>query len=345
MTRVLYLTSGGEDYLSDGVLHGLKSLLGADVVDVPRRDPLYAGLAPDYREQLYGRGFTLSDRLPDLEVDRDRPLLRALDGEFDLVVFGDIWQNWGWWTQFRPHLRTLKQNHTKLVALDGGDGPVMYPYGPSWWKQMRPWPLPRAHGRVDAYFKRELTPLTARVRYLGLLPSSTAIKLLQRHVRPLAFSIPEDALATGDEPKTKLLATHTVDPDVAALVDAGEAGKYHFTQEAEYYADMRAAKFCVTMRKAGWEALRHYEIAAQACVPCFKDLGEKPELSAPFGLIDGVNCVVYTDARQLLQRIETMPDDEYARLRAGALAWARANTTTERAREVLTAVGLTAAAP
>jgi hypothetical protein len=342
MTRVLYLTSGGEDYLSDGVLHGLKSLLGADVVDVPRRDPLYAGLDPAYRAQLYGRGFTLSDRLPDLEVDRDRPLLRARDGEFDLVVFGDIWQNWGWWTQFRPHARALRAGGTKLAALDGGDGPVMYPFGPSWFKQMRPWPLPRAHDRIDAYFKRELSPLTARVRYYGLLPSGLATRALRRHVRPLAFAIPEDALATGTEPKTQLLATHTVDPEVAALVDAGEAGKYHFTQEAEYYADMRAAKFCVTMRKAGWEALRHYEIAAQGCVPCFRDLDEKPALSAPFGLQDGVNCVVYTDARALMDRLNAMGDDEYATLRAGALAWARRNTTAERAREVLAAVGLSA---
>jgi hypothetical protein len=341
MPRVLYLSSGGEDYLSDGVLHGLKSVLGDDVVDVPRRDPLYAGLDPAYRGELYGRGFTLSDRLPDLPIDRDRPLLRALDGEFDLVVFGDIWQGWGWWAQFRPHLSALRANGTKLVALDGGDGPVMYPYGPSWWKQMRPWPLPRAHGRVDAFFKRELSPLTARIRYFGLLPTGLALRLLRRHVAPIAFSIPEDALATGDEPKTRLLATHTVDPEVAALVDAGEAGRYHFTTEADYYADMRAARFCVTMRKAGWEALRHYEIAAQGCVPCFRDRDAKPALSAPFGL-DDTNSIAYTDARALLDRLDGMGEDEYARLRAGALAWARSNTTTARARQVLAAVGLDA---
>jgi hypothetical protein len=341
MPRVLYLNSGSEDYLADGVLHGLKSLLGDDVVDVPKRDPLYAGLDPAYRSQLYGRGFTLFDRLPDLPVSRDRPLIRALDGEFDLILLGDIWQHWAWWVQLRPHLRRLRATGTRIAVLDGGDGPVMYPYGPSWWKQMRPWPLPRAHGRVDAYFKRELSPTTARVRYLGLLPERIAVARLLRHVTPLGFAIPADALATGEEPKTKLLATHTVDPEVAALVDAGEAGKYHFTQEHEYYDDLRSSKFCVTMRKAGWETLRHYEIAAQGCVPCFRDRDAKPALSAPFGL-DDTNSVSYTDARELLARLNDMGDDEYERLRAGALAWARANTTVARAREVLAAVGLQA---
>lgn len=343
MPQVLYLNSGSEDYLADGVLHGLKSLLGADVVDVPKRDPLYAGLDPEYRAALYGRGFTLFDRLPDLPVDRDAPLIRALRGEFDLIVLADIWQHWAWWVQLRPHLRTLRANGTRIVALDGGDGPVMYPYGPSWWKQMRPWPLPRAHGRTDAFFKRELAPITARVRYFGLLPERVAVRRLLRHVTPIAFSIPEDALATGDEPKTKLFATHTVDPEVAALLDAGEAGKYHFTREQDYYDDMRASKFCVTMRKAGWETLRHYEIAAQGCVPCFRDLGDKPALSAPFGL-DATNSVSYADARALLDRLNGMDDDEYAALRAGALAWARANTTAMRARQVLAAVGLDAPA-
>ena len=339
MPKVLYLNSGSEDYLADGVLHGLKSLPGADVVDVPKRDPLYAGLDPAYRSALYGRGFTLYDRLPDLPVDRDAPLLRALRGESDVIVLADVWQHWAWWVQLRPHLRTLRANGTRIVALDGGDGPVMYPYGPSWWKQMRPWPQPRAHGRVDAFFKRVLAPITARVRYFGLLPQRVAVARLLRHVTPIAFSIPADALATGDEPKTKLCATHTVDPEVAALLDAGEAGKYHFSREQDYYDDMRAAKFCVTMRKAGWETLRHYEIAAQGCVPCFRDLGDKPALSAPFGL-DDTNSVTYTDARALLDRLNGMDDDEYAALRAGALAWARANTTVMRARQVLATVGL-----
>jgi hypothetical protein len=84
--------------------------------------------------------------------------------------------------------------------------------------------------------------------------------------------------------------------------------------------------------------MRHYEQAAAGCVPCFRDLARKPETCAPHGL-DATNCVPYDDPRELLRRIERMGDDEYESLRAGALAWARRNTTRVRATEFLGALG------
>jgi uncharacterized protein YbjT (DUF2867 family) len=49
--------------------------------------------------------------------------------------------------------------------------------------------------------------------------------------------------------------------------------------------------------------------------------------------------VTYTDARDLLARLERIGDEDYARLRAGALAWARRNTTRVRAEELLATIG------
>jgi hypothetical protein len=165
-----------------------------------------------------------------------------------------------------------------------------------------------------------------------------AARRLRRHVTPIAFSIPEDRLASGREPKTKLLGTHVVDPDVAALVP-GTAVRYAFDSEDAYYDDLRASRFAITTRKAGWETLRHYEIAASGTVPCFRDLDRKPPTAAPFGL-DATNCVPYRDPRALLAELEAMPAERYASLRAGALAWAQRNTTRVRACELLGAIGL-----
>ena len=92
----------------------------------------------------------------------------------------------------------------------------------------------------------------------------------------------------------------------------------------------------------GWEAMRHYEIAAAAAVPCFRGLADKPPLCAPHGLRDGVNCVAYTDAGALLARLDSMPDEEYARLQSGALDWARANTTRARAEQFLSGLNVRA---
>jgi hypothetical protein len=333
VTSVLFLHSNAEDYLADSLLHGLRSLLGADVVDVPRRDSLYA--VAD-RSRVYGRGFTLYGTLPEVDVDRGWPIDRALRGEFDVIVLGDIWRYWGPWAQMRSRLLELKRKGVTLVAVDGSDSEVMYPHGPVYWKGMRPWPQPRAAGRIP-FFKRELTPLTARLRYYGALPANVAQRRLSRHVRPIAFSIPEEKLAAGDEPKTRLLATHVVDPEVQALVP-GTATSYAFDEEADYVADLRGARFGITTKRHGWDCMRHYEQAAAGCVPCFRDLHRKPGTCAPHGL-DETNCVPYADARELLRRIEAMDEQEYARLRAGALDWARRNTTRVRAREFLQAIG------
>jgi hypothetical protein len=184
--------------------------------------------------------------------------------------------------------------------------------------------------------------LTWWIRYYGLAPPPLAERLLRRHVRPIAFSIPEDRLASGEEPKTKLLGTHVVDPEVAALVP-GAAVRYAFDSEDAYYDDLRSSRFAVTTKKAGWETLRHYEIAASGTVPCFRDLQRKPPSSAPFGL-DESNCVPYNDPRALLEQLAAIDDARYASLRAGALAWARRNTTRARALELLEAIGVRAPA-
>jgi hypothetical protein len=333
VSSILYLHSNAEDYLADSLLHGLRTVLGEQVVDVPRRDSLYAG---GDQSQVYGRGFTLYGTLPEADVSRAWPIDRALRGEFDVIVFADIWRYWGPWAQLRSRLLELRRRGVTLVALDGADSELMYPHGPVYWKGMRPWPAPRAHGRIP-FFKRELTQHTARVRYYGLLPRRLAERRLARHVLPIAFSIPEEKLAAGDEPKTKLIATHVVDPEVQALVP-GTATSYAFAREADYVADLRASRFGITTKRAGWDCMRHYEQAAAGCVPCFRDLHRKAATCAPHGL-DATNCVPYTDPRELLGRIETMSEDEYAELRAGALAWARRNTTRVRAAEFLSAIG------
>lgn len=339
-TKVLFLHANAEDYLADSLLHGLREVLGEQVVDVPRRDALYDDLDPERRGELYGRGFTLYGRLPDVDVDRGWALPSSMQiryGQaFDLIVLADIHRNWGAWIQLHPELRRLRERGTTVVAIDGGDSAVMYPYGPTWWRRMRPWPLPRAHRRIP-YFKREFQPLTAWIRYFGLVPGRLGLPLLSRSVKPISFSIPREHLASRDQAKEKLLAAHVVDAEVAEIVGASTA--YVFESEADYYADLRASRFGITTKKEGWDCMRHYELAASGCVPCFRDLGRKPAGAGPHGL-DETNCVPYTDAAELLRRIKRMDAGEYERLRVGALEWAKRNTTAARARELLAAVGL-----
>ena len=333
--RILFIAPDQEDYLADSLFLGLRQLLGERVIDVPRRDPLYSDYPPELRRRRYGQGFTLyGGLLEDVPVDRAWTALRLERGEFNLVVFGDIQNGFGRWVELLHAMRG-----TPAAVLDGGDYPAMYPFGPRWWRHPRWWLLPRAHRRAT-YFKRELTPETRRLRSFILAPQPLVRRLgPPRGVRPIAFSIPDEKIASAPTEKTALLATHVVDPEVASR--AGHSTSAAFSDEAEYYADLQSARFGVTTKRAGWDCMRHYELAANGCVPCFRNLAAKPATCAPHGL-DESNCVPYADADDLFAKLDRIDDAQYERLQAGALRWARENSTRNRARQFLSAVGLSA---
>jgi hypothetical protein len=332
--RVLFVSSQGEDYLADGVFLGLRALLGERAVDHPRMDALYDTVTPAQRQSLYGRGFGLYASLPDLPIDRTRLERRLADGGFDAVIFSDIHRTFGRFAELLPRLRGLR-----VAVLDGADSPALYPYSGEYWRRPERWLLPRAHTRF-LYFKREWTEDTLRYRYYRLLPRGLAGRLPPPgNLRRIAFSFPDEKiLAEGSsEPKRSLFPRHIVDPELRERV-AGASAAYAFESESDYYADLRGARFGVTTKRAGWDCLRHYEIAANGAVPCFRNLGDKALTCAPHGLGEH-NCIAYTSATDLLSQIERLGDAEYARKRRGALAWARANSTRERARQLLAELG------
>jgi hypothetical protein len=336
--RVLFLASGHDDFLADGLFHGLRTLLDADAVDVPRIDHLYADHPPERRPRLHGLGFTLAGLLgDDRDVDRDRAPYRAVAGEFDLVVFADIWRNFGAWTQWMPQLR---EAGVPMAVLDTSDRVEPYPYAGLWWRRRVWWTLPRVLRRA-AHFKREVTDWTGWFRSYLAVPGPVARRMaaLTEALRPISFSIPDERIVDAPPAKAKDWPAHIVDPEVAARV--GGRSTYAFADADAYHADLRASRFGVTMKKAGWDALRHYEIAAAGAVPCFRDLDRKPPRCAPFGL-DATNAIAYRDADDLLRRVQGLDERSYASLQAGALAWARSSTTVVRARQFLAGCGLRA---
>jgi hypothetical protein len=229
----------------------------------------------------------------------------------------------------------------RVAFLDGGDYPAPYPYGSSFWRVRQWWLLPRAHRR-GLYFKRELTPATAQRRYFMLVPAGLAERLpFARALRPIAFSIPEQKIVRGPPAKRKQFNSHVVDAEVAARI--GATAEYVFDDEAEYYADLQASRFGVTTKRTGWDAMRHYELAANGCVPCFRELERKPPRCAPHGLVAGVNCLSYGDADELLRQVESVDDARYTELQSGAHQWARDNTTRRRAAAFLKELGFPSA--
>jgi len=97
------------------------------------------------------------------------------------------------------------------------------------------------------YFKRELQAPTAGVW-------------------PISFAIPEERIGTTPRQKIKL----------QAFIDPRDKRTYIHQTEASYYCDYAESLFGVTMKKAGWDCLRHYEIMANGCVPWFLGLESCP---------------------------------------------------------------------
>jgi hypothetical protein len=224
----------------------------------------------------------------------------------------------------------------RVALLDGDDAEWMYPYGGRWWRRRAWMALPRPDRR-HVYFKRELTPRTGMYRWYRVLPAPVAAALrTPRSVRPIAYSIPAEKVVAELPAKHRLIASHVVDPEVARRLSRDTG--YAFESETDYYRDLRQSRFAITMKRSGWDCLRHYEIAANGCVPTFRDLDRKPPRCAPHGL-DASNCVTYRNYDDLVRRLDAIDDEEYARLQRGALAWARANTTTVRAAQFLDEMG------
>lgn len=335
MARVLFVNPNFDDFLSDGLLHGLRILLGEDVVDFPRIDHLYTDHPPEWRSRLHGHGFTLAGLLDDVPIDRNRCLFRAVDGEFDLVVFSDIWRTFGLWTEWAPRLSAAGR---RMAAIDGSDRVEPFPYAGEWWRVPAWWTLPRIQGRA-VHFKREVSRWTWWFGAYLLLPPRVSRRLGRlRGMQPIGFSIPAELIVETAPEKEKDWPAHVVDPELADRLGAVTA--YAFCDADSYHGDLRASRFGITTKREGWDALRHYEIAAAGAVPCFRDLARKPPGSAPHALADGINCIAYGDADELLERVRGLAPGDYASLQAGALAWARANSTVERARWFLRAAGL-----
>jgi hypothetical protein len=119
--KVLFLTNGDlPDFMADTVMHGGRTVLGADFVDFPRVNYMYT----DYGDVsgFHGRGFSHCKLLdPALEIDRTDIVQKLQTREFDIVIWGSIQRNqllFGGITSVYPR--------KQLVGVDGEDSPYAF---------------------------------------------------------------------------------------------------------------------------------------------------------------------------------------------------------------------------
>ena len=322
--KILFLTDDREDYLADGVLHGLREISSIDVIDYPRKACLYQDNSSNSEFSVRGGGFTLYGLLEEgysNNQERMHIQQKLENNYFDLVILSNIWRQWGLLLQWK----NLLKDSCKLAILDGDDDERFYPCSTTRLKHFGPsrWLRDLLSPKMSVYFKREWTNKT------NIWPYVCSIK-------PLAFSIPEEKIISRATQKSRLFPSHIVDQEVADLM--GSKASYAFSAEADYRQNLAESRFGITTKRGGWECLRHYEIAASATIPCFKDLTSKPESCAPHGLVDGVNCISYNTTQDLMKQINQLSRPAELTMREAALKWAKASSTKLRAIELLHAM-------
>jgi hypothetical protein len=314
--KILFITSSGCDNLEDAILHGLRSIFGSDCIDYPKKDVMYKGFSACKPSEMYGNLFTIWRTLDDIPVDRTDIEPRIRSNYYDWIIFGSFFKALPFFRYYRRYL-----DPRKTILIDGDDVSRI-----------------ALAARDFLYFKRELHPKASYYYNYKLLPPFIYRRgSFHPNVLPIAFAIPKEKITRGvtRSDKRQLFPSHIVDTELLErLTTEGRSSGHLFTEESEYYADLRSSRFGITTKRAGWDCLRHYEIAANGAVICFRDLGEKPPLSAPHGLDDS-NCIAYASADELLERVEKLSDREYDQLLENSYAWIAGQTTEVRALDML----------
>lgn len=318
--KILYITHPAEDYLSDSILIGLKRQKGLEVIDFPVNRFIYRNdKFAENAHKLYGNGFTLYNVVdPDTKPnDAFHPMNFE---SFDFFIFSSIQRQTHWYLLLRPYLTVYN-----TLMFDGEDSGRLI--GGLWNYFRKPgiWFLQNTYKKY-LYFKREITSDTNFYRYLKLLPRFISNFLpLPTKLQPISFSIPSEKIIKEFPDKVKDFPVHIVDPEVQQNIPYASL-KYAFANEDEYYKDLQSSRFGITTKRAGWDCMRHYEIAANGAVICFRGLDNKPILCAPHGLISGVNCISYSNYADLNNKLQNMTDAEYKKLQMASLKWVKQNT-------------------
>jgi len=115
---------------------------------------------------------------------------------------------------------------------------------------------------IDGNDEPEVDPLYTKHLYFKR-------ELQQKHSNlvPITFGMPTSKLTLPSRNKIQ---------DYATCIP-GQPETYTFKDEKSYYEDYQRSYYGVTMKKAGWDAMRHYEILGNYCLPYFVDLEDCPQ--------------------------------------------------------------------
>ena len=194
--KILHLCNfNGVDYQNDMLFHGGRTLFGADYVDYMPARHMYQSALP-LKHLQYGRGFSITCRLPDIEVDRTDIVEKIKNKFFDYIIMGSIYR-----CKDHMDLVTSVYPREKIAFIDGED------HSGIWWELT---------GR-GMYFKRELQHDS---------PS----------VLPITFSVPPELFNEKIYEKTRHFATVVPGDHSTYIFRHDQEELYHTDYKESWFA-------------------------------------------------------------------------------------------------------------
>lgn len=102
----------------------------------------------------------------------------------------------------------------------------------------------------------------------GIYYFKRELKYDKFNLHPIAFAAP-----------TSKLNFNTKKVKDFSFITPLDKNTYIYKNEKDYYNDYNEARFGVTLKKAGWDCLRHYEILMNGCIPYFIGIESCPDLT------------------------------------------------------------------
>lgn len=248
MKIFLFNSGWGTDYLADLIVGGLISEPSVTIYTNAICEYLYDDQTVESVFNLYGWGHTVCRKLD--SSFRGKPIIVSEDQiedllsqkMFDLIVYSSVTRRSPSLEQRHPHfaadfIEIVKQYYPKeKIIVFDGEDRT------SLLEPIVPY---------VTYYKRELI----------LEDSNRAF--------PVAFSFPKYWKMDPEyfESEKRSILAHN---------DPRDRSTYIYQNEKEYYRQYSRSLFAFTMKKAGWDCMRHYEILGSNAVPYFWGIEDKP---------------------------------------------------------------------
>jgi hypothetical protein len=295
--KILLLCHAKPNYVPDLLLHGLRKLLGAAVVDYPRKDALYDGcLGQPYLDRIDGL------MAADTEVDRLDIPAKTASGFFDMVLC-DI-------RAVSANQELLRDNRCPLVLIDGEDRPARLGFGQYVILRREtdggdfsvPLPMAMPVEVLDWIDRHADMPKTHNIGFLGSRSSLTP-----------------DRNAILDE-------LCRICPD--ALIDAWGVSDGKWQGRDAYYRALQSCEVVLTLPGAGLDTFRYWENAACNAAHA----ASRMPLFIPNDFRDGHEIVRFSSIGELTNAVERLGSGaiDGRALAERSRQWLRKYHTTER---------------